>query len=80
MTHIAMVKVYHQGEVIEAGSSVDYRGSLDWKYRPADPLARQAWEASAANPERVDEMNRHTGRSVAEASHASADVGQVARA
>ena len=57
MTHTALVKVYHHGDVVEAGGPVDYTGPSDWKYRPNDQAARRAWEIDTAQPERVDAMN-----------------------
>ncbi|MEN2787570.1 hypothetical protein ACFOKI_02880 [Sphingomonas qilianensis] len=52
-THTALVRVYHEGTIIQPNGPVDYGGAPDWKYRPTDPIQQAAWREQFADPDRV---------------------------
>ncbi|MCB4861120.1 hypothetical protein K7W03_16130 [Sphingobium sp. PNB] len=61
VAHTLLVKAYIDGEVKRPGTPVEYDGPPNWKFQPADPAQRAAWEAEAADPARVEDSLKQSG-------------------
>jgi hypothetical protein len=59
-THRAVVKLYADGQHVEADQLVRYEGPDNWKYEPLDPVAAVKWRQSVAQPQRVITENLRT--------------------